>query len=220
MKLYLFPVSGRVIGIVALKAHLALDCEVVPIDLGRGDQLTPEYLALNPNRKMPTLEDNGFVLWESNAILFYMAAKHSAKGLWPTDLAGQADVLRWLAWESAHWDAESIGMVIFEKNSKAVLGLGQPDPAFIARGEQNFARFAAVLNEALKGKTWLIGERLTIADFSVGGLIPSAERAGLPVGTFPEVARWYKGLAALPAWREAIASRDAAMAAWLAKPKQ
>ena len=220
MKLYLFSLSGRVVGIVALKHHLALDCEVVPIDLGRGDQLTPEYLALNPNKKMPTLEDNGFVLWESNAILFYMAAKHPAKGLWPTDVAAQADVLRWLAWESAHWDAESIGMVIFEKNSKGVLGLGAPDPAFIARGEQNFSRFAAVLDEALKGRTWLVGGRLTIADFSVGGLVPSAERAGLPVGRFPEVARWYRGLTALPAWREALASRDAAIALWQAQAKQ
>ena len=220
MKLYLFPLSGRVVGIVALKSHLALECEVVPIDLGRGDQLTPEYLALNPNKKMPTLEDRGFVLWESNAILFYMAAKHPERGLWPSDLQEQADVLRWLAWESAHWDAESIGMVIFEKNSKAVLGLGSPDPAFIARGEQNFTRFAAVLDEALKGRTWLVGERLTIADFSIGGLVPSAERAGLSVGKFPEVVRWYSGVAALPAWREALARRDAAMAACQAKPKQ
>ncbi len=147
MKLYLFPPSPRVLGIVALKNHLALDCEVQPIDLGRGDQLTPQYLALNPNKKMPTLEDDGFVLWESNAILFYMAAKRPDRGLWPSDLRGQADVLRWLASESAHWDAESCGMVAFEKASKAVLGLGPPDPAFIARGEQNFARFTAVLNE-------------------------------------------------------------------------
>ena len=64
MKLYLFPPSGRALGIVALKSHLGLDCEVKPIDLGRGDQLTPQYLALNPNKKMPTLEDDGFVLWE------------------------------------------------------------------------------------------------------------------------------------------------------------
>lgn len=165
MKLYLFPPSTRVLGIVALKNHLALDCEIQSIDLGRGDQLTPEYLALNPNKKMPTLEDDGFVLWESNAILFYMAAKHPDSGLWPSDLRCQADVLRWLAWKSAHWDAESVGMVAYEKSSKAVLGLGPPDPAFIARGEQNFARFAAVLNTALRGKTWLIGEQLTIADF-------------------------------------------------------
>ena len=106
MKLYLFPPSARVLAIVALKNHLALDCELNPIDLGRGDQLTPEYLALNPNRKMPTLKDGEFVLWESNAILFYMAGKRPESGLWPSDLRGQADVLRWLAWESAHWDAE------------------------------------------------------------------------------------------------------------------
>jgi glutathione S-transferase len=215
MKLYLFPPSPRVLAIVALKNHLALNCEVQPIDLGRGDQLAPRYVALNPNKKMPTLEDDGFVLWESNAILFFMAAKHPERGLWPSDLKGQADVLRWLAWEGAHWDAESYGMVAFEKASKAVLGLGPPDPAFIARGEQNFTRFAAVLNDSLRGRTWLVGERLTIADFSVGAFVPSAERMGLPVGSFFEILRWYEGLAALPAWQDAVAAGDAAAAAWL-----
>ncbi|MGE5145734.1 MAG: glutathione S-transferase family protein [Candidatus Eiseniibacteriota bacterium] len=212
MKLYIFPPSGRVVGIVALKSHLGLDCAVQAIDLGRGDQRAPAYVALNPNRKMPTLEDDGLVLWESNAILFYMAAKRPDSGLWPADPRGQADVLRWLAWQSAHWDAESIGMVSFEKGSKAVLGLGAPDPAFIARGAQNFARFAAVLDRSLAGKSWLVGERLTIADFSVGGLMPSAELMGLSVEDFPEIRRWYAGLAGLPAWREAVAARDAAMA--------
>jgi glutathione S-transferase len=216
MKLYLFPPSTRVLAIVALKNHLALDCELNPIDLGRGDQLTPEYLALNPNRKMPTLKDGEFVLWESNAILFYMAAKRPESGLWPSDLRGQAGVLRWLAWESAHWDAESCGMVAFEKASKAVLGLGAPDPAFIARGEQNFVRFAAVLDDQLKGRAWLIGERPTIADFSIGAFVPSATRLGLPVARFSEIGRWYERLAALPAWRDAVAAQDAATAAWLA----
>src|ERR1700720_481614 len=164
MKLYLFPPSSRALGIVALKNHLALDCELKPIDLGRGDQLAPEYLALNPNKKMPTLADGEFVLWESNAILFYMAAKRPESGFWPSDMRGQADVLRWLAWESAHWDAESCGMVAFEKASKGLLGLGAPDPAFIARGEANFARFAAVLDDQLKSRSWIIGDRLTIAD--------------------------------------------------------
>src|SRR5580693_4921685 len=158
MRLYLFPPSTRVLAIVALKNHLAVDCDIIPIDLSRGDQLTSEYVALNPNRKMPTLTDDEFVLWESNAILFYMAAKHPESGLWPTDMREQADVLRWLAWEGAHWDAESCGMVAFEKASKAVLGLGAADPAFIARGEQNFLRFATVLDDHLKGKSWLIGK--------------------------------------------------------------
>ncbi len=219
MKLYIFPPSGRVLGIVALKNHLALDCEVRSIDLGRGDQLTPQYLALNPNKKMPTLEDDGFVLWESNAILFYLAAKRPDSGLWPADLRGQADVLRWLTWESAHWDAESIGMVAYEKSSRLVLGRGSADPAFIARGEENFARFAAVLEAHLKGRAWLIGQRLTIADFSVGGLIPSAERSGLPVGNFPEVARWYTALTAVPGWQDALEAREVALAAWQAAYK-
>jgi len=214
MTLSIFPPSGRVVGIMALRNHLALDCEVTAINLGRGDQLTPEYLALNPNNKMPTLEDDGFVLWESNAILFYMATKCPDRGLWPADAKGQANVLRWLAWESAHWDAESVGMVSFEKASKAVLGLGPPDPAFIARGEKNFARFAAVLNNSLQGQTWLTGEQLTIADFSVGGLVPSAERLRLPIRDFPEIVRWYQGLAALPAWQEALAARNAGLAKW------
>lgn len=217
MKLYLFPPSARALAAVALNHYLALGCEMQPIDLGRGDQLTPEYLALNPNSKMPTLEDGGFVLWESNAILFYMAAKRPDCGLWPSELQGQADVMRWLAWENAHWDAESCGMVAYEKTSKAVLGLGSPDPAFIARGEQNFVRFAAALNSSLKGKTWLLGERLTIADFSIGALVPTAERLSLPVGDFSEIVRWYKGLAALPAWQEALAAKEAAMATWWSK---
>ena len=81
MRLYLFPVSTRVLAIVALKNHLALDCDIKLVDLGHGDQLTPEYRALNPNRKMPTLKDGKFVLWESNAILFYVAAHCPRSGL-------------------------------------------------------------------------------------------------------------------------------------------
>jgi glutathione S-transferase len=166
---------------------------------------------------MPTLKEGDFVLWESNAILFYLAAKRPQSGLWPSDLRGQADVLRWPAWESAHWDAESVGMVAFEKSSKMVLGLDAPDPAFVARGEQNFVRFAAVLDGHLRGKTWLLGDQLTIADFSVGTLMPTAERLGLPLERFLEIRRWYQGLAALHGCRDAVAARDAAAAAWLAE---
>ena len=110
-------------------------------------------------------------------------------------------------------------MVAYEKSSRLVLGRGSADPAFIARGEENFARFAAVLEAHLKGRAWLIGQRLTIADFSVGGLIPSAERSGLPVGNFPEVARWYTALTAVPGWQDALEAREVALAAWQAAYK-
>ncbi len=217
MKLYVFPPSGRVVALIALKNHLQIDCEIVSIDLCQGEQRNPQYSALNPNRKIPVLCDRDIVLWESNAILFYLASTRPESGLWPTDTARQSDVLRWLFWQSAHWDAESCGMVAYERASKGVLGAGPPDPAFIARGEQNFDRFAAVLNDSLAGRIWLTGDQLTIADFSIAGLVPTAERFGLPVSRFPEVLRWYEGLNSLPAWKDALTARRSAIAAFFAR---
>jgi glutathione S-transferase len=205
MKLYLFP-AGRANSVLSLKNYLGIDCEVHRLDFTRGDQLKPAYAKLNPNKKMPTLEDDGFVLWESNAILFYLASKRPEKGLWPSDVKGQADVMRWLSWESGHWDAESVGMVSFEKGSKVVMNLGSADPAFIKRGEQNFARFASVLDGCLAGKTWLLGDRLTIADFAVGGVIPNAQAMDLSFAQYPEISRWYAGLCALPGWHTKLST--------------
>jgi glutathione S-transferase len=106
-------------------------------------------------------------------------------------------------------------MVAYEKGSKDVLGLGPPDPAFIARGEQNFSRFAAVLNDSLKGKTWVLGNRLTLADFSIGGFPPQS--VGAAGGTLPGSLPLVRGLDLMPAWRDALAARDAALALWLSK---
>jgi glutathione S-transferase len=205
MKLYLFP-AGRAVSVLSLKNYLGIDCDVQRLDFKQGDQRTSEYIKLNPNKKMPTLEDEGFVLWESNAILFYMAGKHPDKGLWPSDLKGQADVVRWFSWENAHWDAESVGMVSYEKGSKVVMGLGPADPAFIKRGEQNFARFAAVLDAYLAGKKWLVGDRLSIADFSVGGVVPSAQAMDLSIAKYPEISRWFSRLSALPGWHSDLST--------------
>jgi glutathione S-transferase len=205
MKLYLFP-AGRAVSVLSLKNYLAVDCEIERLDYTRGDQRAEDYCRLNPNKKMPTLEDDGFVLWESNAILFYLAAKCPEKNTWPSDTKGQADVLRWFAWENAHWDAESVGMVSFEKGSKVVMGLGPADPAFIRRGEENFARFASVLDGCLVGKNWLVNDRLTLADFSVGGVIPSALAMDLSIAKYPEISRWYANVAALPGWHSKLST--------------
>jgi len=205
MKLYVMPPSPRAFKVIALKNHLGIECETQFVDLGKGDQLTPEYAAMNANKKMPMLEDEGFVLWESNAILFYLALKKPERGLWPADVCRQADVIRWLAWESAHWDAESLGMVGYEKVSRVVLHrAGSADPAFIARGEQNFARFAEVLNTSLRGRKWLAGETPTIAEFAIGAWVPAASRLELPIAKYPEIVRWYEGLATLSGWCESM----------------
>ena len=75
LKLYVFPPSPRGFKILFAAHHLGLDYELRLVDLTKGDQKAPAFLALNPNGRMPVLDDDGFVLWESNAIVEYLAAK-------------------------------------------------------------------------------------------------------------------------------------------------
>ena len=203
MRLHVFPPSPRALKVIALVRHLDLDCELCIVDLFKGEHAASEFAALNPNRRMPVLEDDGFVLWESNAILQYLAAKHPQSGLWPADIRSQADVSRWLHWESAHW-TPAIAPMAFERVVKKLAGLGDPDPAEVAKGEQQFHLFAAVLNDHLKGRRWLLGDALTIADFSVGAPMALAVPAQYPLAPYPEIGRWYAGLAALPAWQRSV----------------
>ena len=208
MKLYVLPPSPRAIKVIALKNHLGFDCDIHVVDLSRDDHLRAGYEALNPNRKMPVLDDDGFVLWESNAILQYLAVKRPDSAMWPGDSRAQADVLRWMFWEAAHWDQQACGAVGNEKVSKMVLRLGPAVPERLAQGERDFRRFATVLNDHLKGRKWLTGDAMTIADFAVGVWIPSARALELPIADYPEIIRWYEeGVASLSAWQSAQAPR-------------
>jgi glutathione S-transferase len=121
MELYVLPPSPRALKVIALKNHLGLDCETRLVDLSKDEHLTPEFARLNPNKKMPVLVDEDFVLWESNAILHYLASKKPESGLWPAEPQRQADVLRWLSWKSAHWDTQACGAIGLERGSKMVL---------------------------------------------------------------------------------------------------
>src|SRR6202011_3017559 len=136
MKLYVFPPSPRAMKVVALAEHLQLEHETRLVDLTKGEQMKPEFTALNPNQRMPVIEDDGFVLWESNAILQYLASKKPAAGLWPSDPRRQADVSRWQNWEASHW-APACGTLAFERLVKKLLGQGDADPAAVAEGEQD-----------------------------------------------------------------------------------
>jgi glutathione S-transferase len=201
MKLYVAPPSPRALKVMALKNYLGLDCELCYIDFMKGDNHRPEYAALNPNERMPVLEHDGYVLWESNAILRYMVSLKPDSGLWPADAKGQAEVIRWMSWEGAHW-APACGPFGFERVAKKFLGLGAPDAAAIAKVEPEFHKFANVLNLALKGRKWLTGNDLTIADFSVGAWMTLAAPAEYPLAKYPEITRWYDALASLPGWKE------------------
>ena len=103
MRLHVFPHSNNAIEVLATAYHCELPVELVFVDLLKGAQKTAAYTALNPNQRMPVLEDDDFVLWESNAIAQYLAAQCPASGLWPWEPRRQADVARWQFWQAAHW---------------------------------------------------------------------------------------------------------------------
>src|SRR5262245_48075940 len=200
MKLHVFPPSPRALKVRALARHLDLDVEECFVDLFNGAQHQAPFAALNPNHRMPVLEDGDFVLWESNAILQYLASKRPASGMWPSDARGQADVARWLNWESAHWTPACTPFA-FERVVKHLAGLGDPDPAEIARGEQLFHPLAAVLNDHLRGRKWVLGPTLTIADFGLATSMTFVDAAKVPISEYGEIVRWYGGFRRLPAWQ-------------------
>src|SRR5258708_8577644 len=104
IELYVFPPSPRAFKVMAVAEHLGLDVTIRMIDLLKGEQKTPQYAALNPNMRMPTLKDGDYVLWESEAILQYLASKKPDSGLLPRDERCRLDVTRWQFSDLHHWD--------------------------------------------------------------------------------------------------------------------
>src|SRR5262249_36200882 len=167
-ELYVFPPSPRAFKAMAIANYLGIDTTLRLVDLVKGDQRTPEYAALNPNMRMPTLKDGDYVLWESNAIGQYLASKKPGSGLFPENERARLDVTRWQFWDLAHWDP-ACAIFIFEHIVKsAVLKSGGPDAAAIAKGTESFHRAAKVLDAHLKGRKSVTGDTLTVADFSLG----------------------------------------------------
>jgi glutathione S-transferase len=83
IRLHVLPPSPRAIKVIAVKNFLGLEAEIHALVYFKAEQLQPQFAKLNPNRRMPVLEEDGWVLWESNAILFYLASKTSGSILWP-----------------------------------------------------------------------------------------------------------------------------------------
>src|SRR5919206_2842910 len=102
MQLYGFPPSPNTWKVRAVAAHAGVPLTLEVIDLTKGEQRMPAYLALNPTGRTPALVDGDFVLWESTAIMQYLAGR-AASPLWPDDVRTRADVTRWQSWEQQHW---------------------------------------------------------------------------------------------------------------------
>lgn len=183
----------------AVAKYLQSPVEYVYLDLVRGEHKTPEYLAMNPNGRVPTLVDGIRSLWESDAIMCHLAVRCDS-GLWPQD-DRQIDVIRWLSWDLAHFYPH-VAPLYFESIIKPRFGLGDADPGTVAREQDEFRRLATILDTHLHGRHWLVGDSITVADFAVAVALPHAERAHIPLHEFPAVQRWHERLNELEAWRE------------------
>jgi glutathione S-transferase len=179
-----------------LARELGLALELVPVDFASLKE--PAYLAKNPTGKVPTfVDDDGYVLWESNAILIHLAEKRPELGLYPTEEHARADVLRWLFFLATHLQPW-ISLLGQERLIKPQRGL-PADPASIALAERELARFLPTLDAALAASDYLTGS-YSIADVSVGSSLDDAEARGITLEHYPKLAAWRARLRQRPAW--------------------
>ncbi len=211
MKLYGFAPSPRTWVVRAVAAQLGIPLALDIVDLTKGAQRAPDYLAINPTGRTPTLVDGDFALWETTAIIQYLAGR-KPNALWPDDLRIRADIMRWQSWTLSHWEKDSCVPLVFERLVKQVVGLGPPDEAAVARALDNFARDARVLNAHLGRQRYIVGDALTLADFSVAGPLVYFEPAGMPLADYPKLADWFGRVTALPCWKDAAPQRASAAA--------
>ncbi|HKP63409.1 MAG TPA: glutathione S-transferase family protein [Polyangiales bacterium] len=201
MKLYINKLSPNVRRARLTAAVLGLKLEEIALDFTKGEHKKPEYLALNPNGAVPTLTDGDFVLTESRAIMQYLASKKPESGLLPHDEQGRADVTRWQFWDSSHFSPQ-VGTLVFQRMLKPMFGMGEPDAAKIEEALANLRRYAAVLNQHLEGKTYVIGNALTLADLTLASTLMYAKQVDVPLAEFPHIQRWFGRIAELEAWTQ------------------
>jgi glutathione S-transferase len=204
LKIYAFPLSPRSFKPLWAANHLGVEFEFKLVDFSKGAQNESTFVALNPNGRAPVLDHDGYVLWESNAIVEYLASLKPDVGLVPSDARGRLQVTKWLYWESAHWD-QACAIFAFERYVKKLFQRGEPDQSEIAKGEQQIARLGKILDGALSKTRYVAGDKFTIADLSLGASMTLAEKASLPLEPFRNIQRWGADLASLPSWKKTVA---------------
>ena len=209
MKLYGFPPSPNTWKVRAVAAHLGLPLELQFVDLTKGQQRTPDYLAINPTGRTPTLVDGDFVLGESTAIMQYLADQ-TPNTLWPNDVRARADIVRWQCWQLAHWNGEACQPLVFQRLVKKLLNMGAPEAAVVDNATEAFKREAQMLDAHLAKRGYLVGSAVTLADFSAAAPLFYSKEAELPVAAYPRVQDWFARVSALPAWRDTAPQRAAA----------
>ncbi len=206
MRLYHHPMSSNARRAVMTALALGTEVELVLVDLAKGEQRRPEYLRMNPNGKVPVLDDDGFVLWESHAIMKYLAEATPGQTLYPgpTEPGGRharADVDRWMFWSAYHLQP-SVSVLGWENVVKPMLGRGAPEPVLVARGEELVRECVRVLDRHLAGKQWVAHDRLTLADLALSTPFAMAKPARLPMVDCPNLTAWLDRVQSLEVWKK------------------
>lgn len=155
---------------------------------------TPEYRAMNPNGLVPVINDNGFVLWESNAIVRYLAAKYGAGTIWPADPAARAESDKWMDWQTTAFYAayaDAFRLLVRSPPEKR-------DPAVIEASRAKTEVLMAMLDKHLANNAYLGGDNFGIGDLSLG---PTMHRwLNMPIAreSRPHVEAWHKCITARP----------------------
>lgn len=183
----------------------AFECDIniepVAVDI-KSQSKTPDFLAMNPNGKVPVLTDGSFSLWESNAIMCYVASKDPSRRLLPTDPMQRARVDQWLFWQTAHL-SPSIGKVSYERYWKAKMDLGTPDEAAVEAAMPEITRYLGVLETQLAKTQWVTGNDLTVADFACAVAFMMRAEIKLELGAFPNLTKWLSNIENRPSWKNA-----------------
>ena len=195
----------RAFRVLWIAKELGLDYEHIPTEIGQAGARKPEYLAINPNGRLPAIDDGGFTLWESLAITLYLAKKHGR--LYPTTLEGEAKAWQWSLWSVQEVDR---GVNIWSLHAVR-LPPQDRDPQRLAEALNVLAPPFKVLDGALDGRSYLLGDAFTVADLNVAAVISRA--IDMDLSATPRVADWLKRCLDRPAAREARALRAAADAA-------
>lgn len=179
MRLYTFTITPNNRKVEAFVRHFNLDVDIHHVSFKDKETQSPEYLAINPMGKVPALTDGDFSLWESNAILTYLAAKFPETEALPMDLKGRADVDRWLHWQSCH----------------LMPALGALKTAEV-KDVATVAPLLGILDQQLIGRSFMLGH-LTIVDFAIVAYLITKMGRQLDYATTPNVSAWIERMLAL-----------------------
>ncbi len=199
MKLYNIVGSPNCRKVLSVINHLQLEVETEYLDFFTGDLGTDAFLAVNPNGKVPALTDGAFTLWESNAIMQYLADQVPGNTLLPNDPQMRADIVRWQCWELAHYN-QAFGTIAFESVLKPQFNLGDTNQALVDYAKENLAQFAGVLDKHMANRTYAVGDQLTLADYSLTHIEAFKDALPFNWSGYPNVNAYYDRMRAAPHW--------------------